>query len=72
MITFATKQYEGKTVGFALSHTPLEIRGTWHIQGRQPIGGNGAPQWVLDVLEQNPGIQTIAVGDATGGAVYSR
>ena len=72
MTTFAMKGYQGKTVGCSMSHTPLVIRGNWHLQGRQPVGSDGAPEWIYDLLINNPDIEAIAIKIEQGGRVYSR
>jgi len=72
MTTFVMKGYKGETVGFAISNTPVNMSGCFHIQGRQPIGEDGAPQWVFNLFENNPDIEQIGIRTKTGGYVYSR
>ncbi len=72
MTTFAMKGYKGKTVGVAISRSPLEIKGHFHLQGRQPVGDDGAPEWVYALLRDNPDIEVIAIGTKSSGKIYSR
>ena len=72
MTAFVMKGYKGKTVGCAMSHTPLEVKGSWHLQGRMPVGGDGAPEWVYSILLNNPDIESVSIQTKTGGRVYSR
>lgn len=70
---FVLKGFEGDTVGRANSFSPLEIKGNWSTQGRQPVGGEGgAPEWVLQLFEQNQSITQIAINTDDNGVVYSR
>ena len=72
MTTFVIKGYKGKTVGCSISHTPLEIKGNWHLKGRMPVGDNGAQEWVYSFLTNNPDIESIGIQTKTGGQVYYR
>uniref|UniRef100_A0A6H1ZP49 Uncharacterized protein n=1 Tax=viral metagenome TaxID=1070528 RepID=A0A6H1ZP49_9ZZZZ len=72
MTTFVMKGYNGKTVRCAMSHTPLKITGNFYCQGRQPVDDDGAPQWVYDLLENNPDIEQVGIVTKKSGRVYSR
>lgn len=57
----------------AHSHTKLEIRGQWHVQGPQPVSdGGGVPKLVADIFDAYPQVQKVAVATDTGGSVFSR
>jgi len=73
MTAFAVRGFRGRTVHASYSSTPLDVKGTWHLRGPQPVGGaGGAPEWVVDVFEANPLVQFIAVGTEMNGVVYGR
>lgn len=72
MQTFLMKGNKSKSIYGAYSRSALEIRGRFHMQGPQPIGENGAPQWVADIFESRPDIIRVAVSTEDGGAVWSR
>lgn len=73
MITFAMRGNRQPQVHASYSTKQLEIKGLFHLSGPQIVGGEGgAPQWVADVLEAHPEIETIAVNYNGRGACFSR
>ena len=56
----------------AFSSIPIEVKGCFHLQGPQTFGGNGAPEWVRDVMTNDPTVDQIIVNKEKSGAVYSR
>jgi hypothetical protein len=70
---FALKGFKGETVHCSSSMEPIEIKGKWHFQGRQPISNDGgAPQFISELFEQNENIEAIAIKTKNGGKVYAR
>uniref|UniRef100_A0A6M3XVJ6 Uncharacterized protein n=1 Tax=viral metagenome TaxID=1070528 RepID=A0A6M3XVJ6_9ZZZZ len=62
-----------RTIYSSCSCTPLEIKGTWVLQGPQPINDEGgAPTWIAKAFKKNSTIKQIAVCREKGGIVYSR
>lgn len=72
MTTFAMKGFNGRTIGCAMSHSELTFQGSIHVQGRQPVGDDGAPQWVADLFDENPEVMQVAIGKEKSGIVYYR
>lgn len=72
MQTFLMKGNKAKSIHGAYSRSALEIRGHFSMQGPQPVGENGAPQWVADIFESRPDIIRVAVSTEDRGAVWTR
>lgn len=57
----------------SMSHSPLEIKGCWHIQGPQDTGTKGgAPEFVERIFEEHPDIEAVAINKKGSGVVYQR
>ena len=70
---FAMKGSKASTFHGAHSSKPLEIRGTWHMQGPQPISNSGGvPLWVADLFDARPDLMQVALSTEQGGVVWSR
>lgn len=55
------------------SHSPLEIKGCWIMQGPQDTGTKGgAPKFVERIFEEYPDIKEIAINKKDSGVIYSR
>jgi hypothetical protein len=67
---FVTKGYQGETLGCSLSYIKLEIRGNWHLQGRQ--AKEDIPKEIIDLFDKDSGIEQIAISKKNNGLVYSR
>ena len=61
-----------KLIHSSYSHSQLEIKGCWHMQGPQPIGENGVPKWVGEIFKENSDIEAIAINKKKSGIVYSK
>lgn len=60
-----------KTFGAAYSRTPLDLRGSFHIQGPQQVGPNGVPQEVADLFERMPTAKHIAITSSESGVIFT-
>ena len=69
---FSLKGYKGKTVYTSLSDKPLTISGYFWCKGCQPVGEDGVPDIIYDLLEQNPDIDCIAISKKNSDMVYQR
>lgn len=57
----------------SFSHSLLEIKGCWYLQGPQEMGGkHGAPKYLEGIFKNNPKIQAIVIQYEDSGVVYSR
>ncbi len=55
------------------SHSLLEIKGCWILQGPQETDGeHGAPKYLEDIFKNNPKIQSIVIQYEDSGVVYQR
>lgn len=72
MFTFALKGNKEKQVNAAYSSTPLEIKGTFNIQGPQIVGDDEgcAPNWVYEMFKANPNLQSISLNLTHSGVVF--
>ena len=71
-LKFVMKGYKGKTVYGAYARGELEIKGHFHAQGVQPVGDDGAPEWVAEIFKNMPHIKNIAVSGEEGSALWTR
>lgn len=69
---FTLKEFNGKRFHGSYSRTPLEIRGTFHLQGPQPIGEGGVPEYIAEIFEKLPELENIALSYKTGGVIWTR
>ena len=72
MTIFAMKGHAGPLFHGSHSTKPLEIRGSFHCSGPQPVEDDGCPQWVADIFDRLPGLERIALDGNGRGAVWSR
>ena len=62
----------GKVVRASFSRTTLEIKGCFHLQCPQVVGGKGgAPEWVYKLFKAYPDINSIAISRKSSGVIYS-
>jgi hypothetical protein len=72
-IMFSMKGSNARTFHGAHSSKPLEIKGSWHAQGPQPVAdAGGVPGWAADLFDSRPDLQQIALSTKKGGVVWSR
>ena len=72
-MNFVTKGYEGKIIHGSHAMGSLEIKGTFHISGPQPVNNEGgAPEWVADLLEKYPEINQVALSGEKWSVVWGR
>lgn len=72
-VLFAMKGNKARTFHGAHSSKPLEICGTWHMQGPQPVAdAGGVPGWAADLFDSLPDLTQIALSTKMGGVVWTR
>ncbi len=71
--SFALKGNTERKVFSAHAIGKLDFKGTFHMQGAQPINDNGsAPQWIANYFDNNPEIDHIALSGKKRSVVYGR
>lgn len=71
--SFALKGNKGRRVFGAHARGKLSIKGSFHIQGPQPVDDdNGAPVWVADFFDNNQDVDQIALSGENHSVVYAR
>lgn len=72
-MTFAMRGNTAEQVHGAYSRAPLQFKGMFYAQGRQPVGPeDGAPKWVAEFFRANPDVKQIAISREKSGVVYTR
>lgn len=74
MPQFAMRGSSRRAVPVAHSYKALEIRGHFNIQGPGLVGDEEGcvPEWIWDLFQANPDIESISINRADHGSVYSR
>ncbi len=70
MTLFAMRGNTEKKLHGAHSHTRLDIRGSFWMQGPQPV--SGLPEWIVKAFEDDPNIMELAINTGENGVLYSR
>jgi hypothetical protein len=71
--SFVLKGNKGRKVFGAHARGELTIKGSFHMQGLQPIDDDsGAPVWVADFFDNNQDIDQIALSGKDHSVVYAR
>jgi len=67
------KGSNGRKVFGAHAIGELQIKGTFHAQGPQPIDNDsGAPEWVADYFDSHADIDQIALSGKGHSVIYGR
>lgn len=69
MTTFALRGNTEKSIHGSYSGIPIECRGSFHMQGPQPV--SALPEWLVELFE-NSDIQQISLSTKESGVVYTR
>lgn len=67
---FVMKGYKGETIHASMSYKELEIKGNWHIMGRQAV--ESIPKQIIELFDNDPNITAIAITTKKNGVVYQK